>query len=106
MGGKQGGAFFLDQDKPNQGREVKSWRPRKKESAQESQTGLWQAASSRLNSFLKAHSLATLQLKLFARALSPCAQVVAHHRLPGGCGKHWAKPPCRSAAVPAEVGGK
>ena len=35
MGGTPGGAFFLDQDKPNQGRKVKSWCPRKKESAQE-----------------------------------------------------------------------
>ena len=48
MGGTQGGAFFLDQDKPNQGRKVKSWRPRQKESAQESQTGSWRAASSGL----------------------------------------------------------
>jgi len=39
MGGTQGGAFFLDQDKPNQGRKVKSWRPGQKESAQESKTG-------------------------------------------------------------------
>jgi len=31
MGGTQGGAFFLDQDKPNQGRKVKSWHPRQKE---------------------------------------------------------------------------
>jgi hypothetical protein len=41
-------AFFLDQDKPNQGRKVKSWRPRQKESAHESQTGTWWAASSGL----------------------------------------------------------
>jgi hypothetical protein len=34
-------AFFLDQDKPNQGRKVKSWRPRQKESAQESQPVAW-----------------------------------------------------------------
>jgi len=39
-------AFFLDQDKPNQGRKVKSWRPRQKESAQENQAGSWRAASS------------------------------------------------------------
>jgi hypothetical protein len=36
-------AFFLDQDKPNQGRKVKRWRPRQKESTQESQTGSWWA---------------------------------------------------------------
>ncbi|MCJ7533616.1 MAG: hypothetical protein MUO64_21650 [Anaerolineales bacterium] len=53
MGGTQGGAFFLDQDTPNQGRKVKSWRPRQKESAQESQTGSWRAASSRLNGTLQ-----------------------------------------------------
>jgi hypothetical protein len=46
-------AFFLDQYKPNQGRKVKSWRPRQKESAQESQTGSWRAASSRLNGTLQ-----------------------------------------------------
>ena len=44
MGGTQGGAFFLDQDKPNLGRKVKSWRPRQKESAQESQSGSWRAS--------------------------------------------------------------
>ena len=48
MGETQGGAFFRDQVKPNQGRKVKSWRPMQKESAQESQTGSWRAASSRL----------------------------------------------------------
>ena len=35
MGGTQGGAFFLDQDKPNHWRKVKIWRPRRKESAAE-----------------------------------------------------------------------
>jgi len=53
-------AFFLDQDKPKQGRNVKSWRPRQKESAQESQTGSWRAASSRLNDTLQAHGLTTI----------------------------------------------
>jgi hypothetical protein len=46
--GEHKGAFFLGQDKPNQGRKVKSLRPRQKESAQESQTGSWRAASNRL----------------------------------------------------------
>jgi len=48
MGGTQGGVFFLDQDQPNQGRKVKRWRPRQKESAQESHTGSWRAASGEL----------------------------------------------------------
>jgi hypothetical protein len=54
MGGTQGGAFFMDQDKPNQGRKVKNWRPRQKESAQESQTGSWRAAFGGLNGLLEA----------------------------------------------------
>jgi hypothetical protein len=53
MGGIQGGAFFLDQGKPNQGCKVKSWRPRQKESAQESQPGSWREASSGFNGTLQ-----------------------------------------------------
>jgi hypothetical protein len=40
----------LDQGKPNQGRKVKSWRQRQKESTQESQTGSWWTVSRRLTS--------------------------------------------------------
>jgi len=49
-------ALFLYQDKLDQGRKVKSWCPRQKESAQESQTGSWRAASSGLT-FLPFHPL-------------------------------------------------
>ena len=48
MGGTQGGAFFLDQDIPNQGRKAESWRPGQKESAQESQTGSWRVGVRRV----------------------------------------------------------
>jgi len=52
-GGNTRGAFFLDQDKPNQGRKAESWRPRQKESAQGSQTGSWRTASGGLNGMLQ-----------------------------------------------------
>ena len=62
MGGTQGGAFFLDQDKPNQGRKVKSWHPSQKENAHESQTGSWRTASGGMNgTFLERGGLTSRQ---------------------------------------------